>query len=86
MERALASGAEPGEVHLEVLCPALDLVGERWESGSWTVAQEHRATAEASRVIGRLGPLFRRPGRRAGTVVIGAAPGDPSRIAGGDRR
>jgi len=77
VERALASGAEPGEVHLDLLGPALELVGYRWASGRWSIAQEHRATAESLRVVGRMGPLFRRPGRKAGTVVIGAAPGDP---------
>jgi excisionase family DNA binding protein len=77
VERALAAGAEPREVHLDLLAPALELVGDRWASGRWSIAQEHRATAEALRVVGRMGPLFRRPGRKAGTVVIGAAPGDP---------
>jgi excisionase family DNA binding protein len=77
VERALAAGAEPGEVHLDLLGPALALIGDRWASGRWSIAQEHRATAEALRVVGRMGPLFRRPGPKAGTVVIGAAPGDP---------
>jgi 5-methyltetrahydrofolate--homocysteine methyltransferase len=31
----------------------------------------------AARLVGRLGPSFARRGRHLGTVVVGAAPGDP---------
>ncbi len=41
-----------------------------------SVAEEHQASAVALRLIGRLGPLFRRPGRTKGTVVVGAPAGD----------
>ena len=74
---ALRGGAAPSEVHQRLLQPALVHVGERWANGELSIAAEHRATATANRVIGQLGPLFRHPGRRRGTVVIGAAAGDP---------
>jgi methanogenic corrinoid protein MtbC1 len=40
------------------------------------VADEHRASAVASRLVGRLGPRFARRGRKRGTIVIGIVEGD----------
>jgi len=74
---ALRSGASPSDVHRQLLQPALTRVGERWAGGEVPIAVEHRATATANRLIGQMGPLFRHPGRRRGTVVLGAAAGDP---------
>ena len=76
VENALASWATPADIHLQLLTPALRAIGDQWASGDLTVAQEHRASAVAMRVIGRMGPQFLRPGRRRGTVVIGAHSGD----------
>jgi excisionase family DNA binding protein len=76
VEEALASGASPTDVHGELLVPALRFVGDQWEAGRWSVADEHRATAVAQRLLGRLGPRFARPGRTRGTVVIGAPAGE----------
>lgn len=80
LESALASGHDPSSLYLELLGPALRSIGERWAAGALDVADEHRASAIALRLIGRLGPLFRPRGRRRGTVVIGAATGDPHAI------
>lgn len=76
IDNALAGGLSPEQVHLELLGPALGSVGERWANGQITVAQEHLASAVTLRLIGRLGPLFTRRGRKRGAVVIGAPPGD----------
>lgn len=76
VERALASGAEARDVHLELVGPSLRVIGALWEQGDIEVAEEHRASAVAQRVIGRLGPSFARRGRKRATVVIGAAPED----------
>lgn len=76
LERALVGGAEPTDLYVHVLGPALHEVGDGWESGELTIEDEHRASVVATRVIGRLGPRFARPGRRRGTVVLGAAPED----------
>ena len=76
VERALAGGAEPTEIYVRALGPALRQVGDRWAQGTLEVAGEHRATAVAARLIGRLGPRFARRGRHRGTIVLGAAPGD----------
>ena len=72
VEGALASGLDPREIHLQVITPALVDIGRRWEQGELPISDEHRATAVASRIIARLGPLFTRPGRRRGTIVLGA--------------
>jgi methanogenic corrinoid protein MtbC1 len=76
VDGALAAGAEPAEVLLDVVAPALDSIGRRWESGALSVGEEHRASGVALRVIGRLGPRFARRGRKRGTVVIGAPGGE----------
>jgi MerR family transcriptional regulator, light-induced transcriptional regulator len=76
VEATLASGAEPAGIHVDLLSPALRSIGDRWESGELSVADEHRASVVAQRIVGRLGPMFARRGRRRGTVVLGAPPGE----------
>jgi excisionase family DNA binding protein len=76
VEDALVSGREPTDVHLDLLVPAMASIGRRWASGRVTVADEHRASAVVTRVVARLGPLFRPRGRRRGTVLVGAVTGD----------
>jgi excisionase family DNA binding protein len=76
LEAAVVGGLEPVGVHLELLAPAMADVGDGWASGAVTVDEEHRATAVALRLVGRLGPRFARPGRKRGTVLLAAAPGD----------
>ena len=76
VDGALASGADPEDVYLDLLVPALEAVGDGWQEGRLSVADEHRATAVAQRLIGRLGPRFARRGRKRGTVVLGAPPGE----------
>jgi len=76
VESAMASGAEPAEVLTEMLSPSLQSIGRRWADGELVIADEHRASAVAQRLIARMGPRFHRPGRRKGTVVIGSVAGD----------
>lgn len=73
-EDVLARGATPEEVMVDVVSAAMRIVGERWESGDVGIDEEHRASAVADRIIGRLGPLFVRRGPKRGTVVIGTPP------------
>jgi excisionase family DNA binding protein len=78
VEQALLSGGTPVDCYLQLLAPALREIGEQWAAGTTSVEQEHRATAAAMRVAGRLGPRFSHRGRRRiGTVILGGAPGDP---------
>jgi excisionase family DNA binding protein len=76
LEEALASGMEPDEVLLELVGPALRSIGTLWEQGRLSVADEHRASSVAARLISRLGARFARRGHRRGTVILAAAPGD----------
>ena len=76
IEQALASGGEPRDVLLELLGPVLAQVGDEWRAGILDIADEHRASAVATRLIGRLGPSFARRGRKRGVIVIGAPAGD----------
>ena len=76
IENALTAGVDPEEVYLEVLSPAMTHIGDEWAAGRVSVADEHRASVVVLRLIGRLGPRFTRRGRKRGTVVVGAPPGD----------
>jgi methanogenic corrinoid protein MtbC1 len=75
-EDSLASWATPVDLYTEMVIPALKDIGRRWAAGELSVADEHRAAAVVIRVMGRLGPHFAHPGRRRGTIVIGAPAGD----------
>lgn len=76
VEAALASGSDPQSIYLDVLAPALASIGDRWASGEIGIADEHLASAVASRIIGRLGPRFSRRGRPRGTVITAMPSGD----------
>jgi excisionase family DNA binding protein len=76
LEQAMGSGAEPADVLLDVVVPALAHVGQGWADGELDVADEHCATAVAQRLVGRLGPQFARRGRKRGTIVVGAPAGE----------
>jgi excisionase family DNA binding protein len=82
IDDALASGMDPGGVYLDLLAPVLRGVGAGWAAGTVTVAEEHRASAVALRLIGRLGPQFARRGRKRGMVIIGAPAGDQHSLPG----
>jgi MerR family transcriptional regulator, light-induced transcriptional regulator len=73
---ALRAGSSVEDLYLRVLRPALHDIGERWAAGELTVAQEHKASAVVTRLVGRLGHQFATPGRRRGMVVLGSPPGD----------
>lgn len=76
MEAALASGHPLAYAYVQMLTPALTAIGSRWEAGELTVADQHVATAVASRLAARLGARVHRPGRSRGTVVFGAPSGE----------
>lgn len=76
LQDALAAGMAADQLHTDIIAPALTSIGDDWAAGTITIAQEHQASAVVLRLIGRLGPLFRRRGRTRGTVVLGAPPGE----------
>lgn len=76
VSQALTSGAEPAEIHLRLIIPAMRSIGNRWHLGEIEVFDEHQATVVASRITARLGPRFHRRGKTRGHVVVGLVSGD----------
>jgi excisionase family DNA binding protein len=76
LQSHLGGGLDPSGVLTELVVPALRSIGERWASGEVSVAEEHKATAVAQRVIGHLGMQFGRRGKDRGTVALAAPSGD----------
>jgi excisionase family DNA binding protein len=76
LEGALASDHSPSQALLRLVAPALESIGDRWHAGELTVADEHRASAVAVRLISRLGARFARRGPKRGSVVITTPPGE----------
>ncbi len=81
VEAALTAGVDPAGVYESMLAPAMRDIGELWAAGELDVADEHRASAVAGRLVGRLGPRFARRGRSKGTVVTAAPAGDHHGLA-----
>lgn len=76
VESATFAGATPQAVYMDLFVPALRRIGEMWERGEIGVAEEHRATVVMQRLVGRMGPRFRRRGRPRGTIVLGTPEGE----------
>lgn len=76
IEACLSSSFTPAEVYTDLFVPALHSIGDRWEAGEIGVEDEHMVSSMAIRLIGRMAPHFSRPGRRRGTVVVAAPPGE----------
>lgn len=55
---AVAGGGRPRDVYLDMLAPALEVIGDRWQRGSATVAQEHLATAVVASIMATLAPAL----------------------------
>jgi len=70
LESAMASGANPEEVYLDLLTPSMVEIGQRWHDGNLSIADEHAASATAMRVIGRLGSRMGTRGRNRGTILL----------------
>ncbi len=76
VDSALGAGVGIRQLNAQLLTPALRRIGNQWATGEVSIGDEHRATVVAQRLIARLGQHFNRPGRKLGTIVISAAPGD----------
>lgn len=73
VEETLEAGTSVTTVLTELIDPALQLVGARWEDGVLTSAHEHRATAIATRLIGSmLARIDIGTARGAGALVTSA--------------
>jgi len=76
VEEAIDRFDDAVDVQFEVLAPALVSIGDRWAKGELSIASEHIASTVAARIVARLATRVSKPGRRRGTVIVGAAPGD----------
>jgi methanogenic corrinoid protein MtbC1 len=56
---ALADGASPEDLYLQVFQPALQEVGHRWALGDLSVADEHLATAVTHQLLDEVSPRMR---------------------------
>lgn len=76
LEGAMASGAHPEEAYLDLLSPAMYIIGERWHAGELTISDEHLATTTALRVTARLGQRSVPRGRSRGSIVLAVVAND----------
>ncbi len=74
VEERLGSGSNPDEILLDELGLAMRSVGEGWETGDYSVDDEHRASGVATRVVARLGARFTKRGPRRRSVILGTPP------------
>lgn len=81
VRRVIADGATGGEVYLQLIAPALQMLGEDWACGSISVAEEHRGTEIAAGIMARMAELFRRRGRSRGIAVTLTPPGEQHGLA-----
>ena len=82
----LESGSSLKEIVEEVVAPAQTLVGELWERGEWSVAQEHAATAVTEAAVSALWVMTARRQLGGGPrVAVACAEGEwhqlPPRLA-----
>ena len=77
IDDALADGLSSVEIQSSVIAPAMWEIGELWERGGLTVAEEHLATAVSHHVLTRLYPgLLHQAQRRGDTIVVAAVHGE----------
>ena len=70
-EQALRDGVEPAVIHAELIQPAMRRVGELWEEGLISVADEHLASAIVERVLAVIYPrCYVAPPRSRETVLL----------------
>ncbi|CAN5642204.1 hypothetical protein BH23CHL8_BH23CHL8_23680 [soil metagenome] len=69
-------GAQPRDLYLGVLSPALEEVGHRWQMGLATVAQEHLATAIVSSLMASLAARLDESPPVGGRIVLASTEGE----------
>jgi methanogenic corrinoid protein MtbC1 len=77
IDDALRHKLSAAAIQSRVIAPAMHEIGELWERGALTVAQEHLASAVSYHVLTRLYPgLLRESTRQGDTVVVAAVHGE----------
>jgi methanogenic corrinoid protein MtbC1 len=84
IDEALGRGQAPKQLLLDVLIPGQREVGRRWMNGTWSVADEHAATAIAEQALTVVAPP-RRSAPTARRIALACAEGEwhtmPARLA-----
>jgi len=75
LEHALVE-APRAEVYDGLLADAMELVGERWASGQWGVAEEHLASQTLIRALERIRPQLGPEGRIGPLAVLAGVTGE----------
>ena len=73
---ALSAGHDVASVHLDLIAGAVARIGASVGHGQASTVDERLAVATATRLVARLGGRFPRRGRKRGTVVLAAPPGE----------
>ncbi|PPK67515.1 cobalamin-dependent protein [Actinokineospora auranticolor] len=73
VEGLLDDGVDPATVLVDVISSAQRIVGDRWQRGEWTVAEEHAATAVAVSATEAVARYARRVPATRGRVVVACA-------------
>jgi methanogenic corrinoid protein MtbC1 len=80
MSQALAERSR-AEVYDEVVRPAMELVGTRWQEGQWSISVEHLASVALNQALSRVRPP-ENPESRIGPTAVLAAPELEQHVAG----
>ena len=79
LEHALREGSR-AQVYDGLLADAMRLVGERWETGRWSVADEHLASQTLIRALERVAPQLGPDGRIGPLAVLAGVAGEDHMI------
>jgi B12 binding domain len=83
--RQLELGYRPDQVIVDLLAAAQEEVGRRWHQGTWSVADEHQATAVTDAALYGVSAAADAPRSTRGTAAVVCALGDwhtlPARMA-----
>jgi methanogenic corrinoid protein MtbC1 len=80
MSQALAERSRAA-VYDEVVRPAMELVGSRWQEGQWSISVEHLASVALNQALSRVRPP-ETPESRIGPTAVLAAPEIEQHVAG----
>src|SRR4051812_8636199 len=81
VEGALAAGADPRDVALNVLSPTLHEVGRRWEQGDVSIAHEHYATGITEGILAVVAARMRQPPAGGRLAIVACPPGERHGLA-----
>lgn len=80
MSQAMAERSR-ADVYDEVVRPAMELVGTRWQEGQWSISVEHLASVALNQALSRVRPP-ETPESRIGPTAVLAAPEMEQHVAG----